>query len=175
MNTAVGSETNTGEVALVDVKLLVDDGLLAAVAHVDDVDELDDGDRKYSLAIHLHFSLPDNVSYLRLNTSVGMGTDPTQTASDGGLLAGVAHVDDVEVLDEGNQKYSLAIALHFSLRDNGSYLRLNTAVGPGTNLGQAARASAALRGSEYAMSSALFFTRSTVKWACLLLDIWRKG
>ena len=64
------------------------------------------------------------------------------------LLAAVGDWEEVEDLDDGDIKYSVGIPLHFSLRDNGSYLCLNTAVGMGMNPAQVARASAALRGSE---------------------------
>ena len=66
----------------------------------------------------------------------------------GGLLAAVALGGNVEELDEEDQKYSVAIPLHFLSQQNVSYLAVNTAVGLETDPAQAARPAAALRGSE---------------------------
>ncbi len=58
------------------------------------------------------------------------GVDGLQAAAKGG--------GDDERPDDEDKKCSLAIPLHFSLRDNVSYLDKNTAVWPRMNLGQMA-------------------------------------
>ncbi len=55
------------------IKVLVAVGLLVAAGDGGDDDKPDDKDKKYSVAISLHFSLWDNGSYLCLNTAVGLG------------------------------------------------------------------------------------------------------
>ncbi len=82
VNPAVGSETNSGQASSTS-----EDSWPGALGG--NVEELDEEDQKYSVASPLHFLSQQNVSYLAVNTAVGLGTDPAQVARASAALRGL--------------------------------------------------------------------------------------